>query len=234
MGIAKAKEGDHVAALTYFQKAYQIDPGVAILCYQMGLSKRALGETEDAKRLLRQASDSDGFCARMSTQFGPVVRKMAESFQNVRFHDLAKTMEDMVDLGYDWNNLFIDLHHPSFLGHSIITQAALDELTHFEDFHKSNSDINSDFKKMDYGLIQKNYITFLGITARDQMEKALQRIEFYLNLSNLCAYPTQAFNLVERDLRLLGQISGIENEKTSILIDRLLKVKSLREIDQKK
>lgn len=208
-GTAEYNRGRYAEALGPLVKACEIDQGVAIVNFLTALAHRMVGNKEESRRFLRLASDTDGYAARALTAYVPAAAEIAGKSRNLRFFDSITAFESVVDRGYEWEQLFVDIHHPSLMGHAILAQAMLAKIVDLPEFKATGNRIPLvDLDTADFNQLAEFYRQALNVTPEDEARTALVRASWFLMFSDLSAYPEHVFGRAERDLGVFREKAG--------------------------
>jgi tetratricopeptide (TPR) repeat protein len=202
-GLSLYREGKYAQALAHCQNALAIDRGVAILNYLTGMTYRALGNAGESKRFLRLAIDTDGLPIRAPGSLFTIAKSVADNSLNVHYCDMNAIFEKLVDRGSGWEELFVDIQHPTLAGHVVIALGFLGKIAELEPL-KNPGDLISqvDFDTVSLGDLLWLYRKQLAISPTDDQTAAEQRISWFYGTSNMSAYPEEFFEQAERELAL--------------------------------
>ena len=200
-GLSLYHEGKFSEALEHFQMALAIDPGVAIVHYYTGMAYRAVGNGDESKKHLRLAIDSDGLPIRAPGSLFAIAKAVADKSPNVHFCDMNAIFEKLVDRGYGWDELFVDIQHPSFTGHVAIALGFLGKIAELEPLkNPSNPIAHVDFDTANLRSLVAFYRRQLQISPLDELATAYNRISWFLHGAEMSAYPEDFWKEAERNL----------------------------------
>lgn len=121
-GMAQYDQGSYSSAITLFMEAYRIDDEFAMLNHMIGKSYLKIGETRLGRDFLQQSVDHDKFIIRSPTAMRQVPAQVSVDYPDFYFVDTVETFYQLLDEGVNYDDLFADAMHPSFLGHIVISR----------------------------------------------------------------------------------------------------------------
>jgi tetratricopeptide (TPR) repeat protein len=129
-GIAAESRGDFPEALSYFQRAAQVDDQFAELAFRMAGCEERLGNTAKALAYFAQARDWDALQFRADSRLNGIVRKLgAEPGPNLRLVDLEQKLAEsaLAPSGVPGARIFNDHVHFTFEGDYAVASALATE-----------------------------------------------------------------------------------------------------------
>jgi len=199
-GAAAYARGDFGAAVAFLQQATAIESGVAITDYLLGMAYLRLLRAAEGRGHLQRSIDEDGFPIRSLSSFRVIAQATARTWNSVRYVDIVGTFHRLLDTGLQYDDLFADLHHPSFMGHVVI---AHDFLCAMARARRLDIDpLTAPCGALDAERVRSltsRYRRLLGISARDESAAARLNARWHLSMAGITAYPEEYLRIAEAE-----------------------------------
>ena len=205
-GMQLVAEKQYEQALPVFEEARQIDSGVAILNYRIGICHLELGETETARPYLRQAIDQDGFYSRSISALHKKARELSQKHACLHNVDMVARMHQVLDAGISNEELYADHCHMRLLGHVIVGRTFLDRLGQLEPFRSWRPPVVNSADERDWRALSQTYLAKLGVSKMNEASTALGRAEFHFKMAYWTAYPEACYDEAEIQINRLADL----------------------------
>jgi len=126
-GILAIEKQDYAAAAEAFEKAVAIDDEYAEAHYYLGVAKRHLGQTSEAKGHYLKACEKDAYPFRSPPQFDAVLAEIGER-HDIPLVDIRRTLEQRAGDGIPGLDVLIDYVHPTVASNESIADAVLRQM----------------------------------------------------------------------------------------------------------
>ena len=121
-GEQAQQNSDFHSALTFYQKATQLDNSHALLAYRQARCFEQLNRIDSSRVYFRRANDLDALRFRASEEFNEIIRNCCAR-QNVPVAEIESLFEKNSPNGLIGNNLIIEHLHPNLNGYSLMAEA---------------------------------------------------------------------------------------------------------------
>jgi tetratricopeptide (TPR) repeat protein len=215
-GMAEFEAENYKAALPVFEQARQIDAGVAILNYRIGLCHLKLGDPETGRRYLIQAIDQDGFHSRSITPVHDKAKELSKKYDCLHYVDVVARMHEVLRGGVADEEVFSDHCHMRLLGHVIVGRIFLDKLLELEPFSSWQAAEADLPDESDWRALADYYHEELGVTLAEESHITLSRIFSFFNMAYWTAYPQRCYDQIAEQTQRLEDITAKQIERREL------------------
>jgi len=124
-GVALESRGNLAEALTWFERAANVDDHFADLCFRRGQCCQALGQSAEAKRHFLRAREQDALQFRADTRINEMVRQCAATYatRGVHLLDAEELLAAHSPAGLPGEEFFYEHVHPNPAGNYLLARA---------------------------------------------------------------------------------------------------------------
>lgn len=126
-GRKLSQASDYGQALSAFQRAAEIDPGVARLSFSIARCYDGLNRFETAQQWYYKARDQDALRLRASEAFNAVIQNAVRG-GNAELVSIRSNFEQISPHGLIGENLMLDHVHPNLSGYFLMARSFFDEM----------------------------------------------------------------------------------------------------------
>ena len=195
-------------AILAYQKAAEIDGDVSVLNYRMGLICLEQGQ-EQARRYLRKAIDHEGHYFRSPSSLHETAKRLAEQHNRLHYVDVVGAFHHALEDGsLRDEDLFVDVYHPSFLGHVIMARTFLDSLSQLAPVAEWQAQDVPENVPVDWKALTAERYRDLDIQPTEAAAAMAENVLWYFDMAHFCAYPHRCYAEVRTLLERIHQLCG--------------------------
>ncbi|MFC1804814.1 hypothetical protein ACFLZ3_03190 [Candidatus Omnitrophota bacterium] len=219
-GKENYERGLYNDALTYLFNAYAIDPDLSILNYFIGLSYSKFRRPAEADLYFKRAVDEDGIPLRALRALNRIAEETTLKYDSMYFVDSEKLFDDLISSGTKEEDLFFDVHHPNFLGHTIIATNFLYAMADLESWEGLKGSVKID----DFEGMAKEYMDALSISSDLETYADLMVARWHLSMAEYSAYKEDFLKIAEAAIKRFYKKSNPipQNEATYFMYQGLI------------
>jgi len=208
-GLEQFHSGNFDRAISYFSEANNIDDHVAIINYYLGHSYIRKGNINKGRAFLRKSFDDDGLPRRALSLIREIMMEMTQKSAQLHFVDSEKRFFEALDRGYTYDELFIDIQHPSLLGHTIIAHNFLCALAQLQPTIQQTKQQSEclDFSSTNFRELASFYKKELNLQQSEELILAYLIARWHINMSQLTAYQEDFLSVAEDEINKFFKLS---------------------------
>lgn len=203
-GVRHFGDGQYRDALSSLEKACAIDEYPAIVHYLIWRCKTELGEVSSSHHWAMEAVERDGLYVRSFRSLNLAAKEAAASNPRIVYLDLIAAYHNAIEQGLTHDRLFVDLQHPTMLGHAIVGCHVLCELSRVT----PALDPRQGAFGLGYcGLSGQNYLDLasryraaLGVTKHEEVANYAESLRWFVSHARLASYPMEWYAKTEEYL----------------------------------
>lgn len=202
-GVERFNHGNFEEAVDWFLIASKIDDRAALLNYMLGWSYMNVGDATRGQLHIQRSIDNDGLYKRASSSLARISESVAADYSSVHYVDTVRGFQQALDSGITNDELFGDIHHPSFMGHVIIAHSFLSKISELEPL--KNLSPGRDIPYIDMADLRSLSSFYRGILGVPHWK--VKRVKFSLAIWHYAQAPLTAdpTAFLERGARLLAE-----------------------------